>query len=104
MPAEIDCKAKAAAVASMTTGYGKLTPGGGASDVGTVPGQPSQTGRGLHAAVYALVESLTRLYCYLYDEPEYAHRPAARCSRWSTPPQSVRTPPCSPPFTARRRQ
>jgi hypothetical protein len=100
---EIDCRAQAAAVASMTTGCGKLMPDGGTSDVGTVPGQPSQTGRGLHAAVYALVrltygesanpatskelgEPLSRLYCYLYDEPEDAHRPAARCSRWSTPP------------------
>jgi hypothetical protein len=37
MPTEIDCRAQAAAVASMTTGYGKLMPGGGASDVGAVP-------------------------------------------------------------------
>ena len=68
-----------------------------------------------------LVESLIRLYCYLYGETEEAVRqprctglrrwtcptsgssraasPTARCSRWSTRPWSAPTPPCSPPST-----
>ena len=66
-----------------------------------------------------LVASLTRLYCYLYGEPEAALRPAAvhrvramdlsdqwfgraagrtaRCSRWSMRPWSAAMPPCWPP-------
>lgn len=71
-----------------------------------------------------LVESLTRLYCYLYGEPEAALRPAAvhraramdlsdqwvpraagstvGCSRSSTRHWSGPTPPCSPPSTIDR--
>ena len=70
-----------------------------------------------------LVESLVRLYCYLYGEPEAALRPAAytgpgpwtcpmsgsgkaagqtaACSRWSTRRWSVPTPLCWPPSTTR---
>ena len=79
---------------------------------------------GPHAAEDAepadeLVASLTRLYSYLYGEPEDTLRPAAvhraramdlsdrwigkaasqtaACCPWSTRPWSVPTPPCSPP-------
>ncbi len=72
---------------------------------------------GLGSSHEDLVESITRLYCYLYGEPEAELRPAgctgprpwscpisgssraadptARCSRWSTRRWSAPTPPCS---------
>ncbi len=73
-----------------------------------------------------LVESVTRLYCYLFGEPEpaisrrrcagsrrwacpisgsgRAAGPTARSCRWRTPRWSAATPRCSPPYTTEQHQ
>ena len=90
-----------------------------------VAGAPAGSVLGAGVAREDLVESVTRLYCYLFGEPEPAIRPAAVCRvqamglsdqwvregchrrrscRWCTPRWSAATPRCSPPYTTEQAQ